>query len=56
MRKNEDGYARKMQWTDEVESASKTNKRFNWEMFEMEQSNSTGAHLQLKSFSLQSPV
>jgi hypothetical protein len=54
MRKNEDTNVRKMQWAEEVESAFKTNKRFAWEMFEMEQSNGTGTHLQFKSFSFQS--
>jgi hypothetical protein len=51
MRKNKDANVRRMQWTDEVELALKTNKRFKWEMFEIEQSNSTGTHLQLKSLS-----
>jgi hypothetical protein len=56
MRKNKDANVRRMQWTDEVELALKTNKRFKWEMFEIEQSYSTGTHLQLKSLSFQSPV
>jgi hypothetical protein len=39
---NEDANVRKMQWTGEVESTLKTNKRFKWEMFEIEQKQQYG--------------